>query len=511
MPPTKKRKSIEISSNSTPDWRSKNLQKAREYKRIQVNFIKPPYSKGHKFNDDDKKNIMHIFYTLQTNENFKSLQHLDLQELTSVLYGVTKNTVNKIVSDDGMHNDGRKNRFIQTKHIPFQYKGIFDNEIKEGLKKGIIYSSRHFQEILQRDGISLSRVTIRRRMWEWGLCWGTLVARDPNRKSLENLGKRQKFLNTLATLEASGTRNRIYIDESFVNKNHSLSKGWYIKTEGNEIFKPTGQGARIAMIAAIARTQWVGIRIQNTRQCLSIERPDGTHEYKAIKYWKVDKENENLGNVNYNIFKSYFENSVIPYLPSNSIIIIDNAKYHRCYPKNTIVPTSACNKEQLIQFLQSFNQIASMDETKKKLLKRAKVFKEDIQTELQVIAKAYGHNLLYLPPYHPEISPIEYAWGHIKRNVGEKASYNIQSICQEILPMAFSTLNANIIEKFFNHVKHYEEYYQAVTQEEIQLIKSQTGEVKDDDSDSDSITDEYSYHSSDASVMSDFDDYDEEM
>lgn len=317
-------------------------------------------------------------------------------------------------------------------------------------------------------------------------------------------------MNTLTALEANGNRCRVYIDESFVNRNHSLTKGWYIKTEGKEIFKPTGLGARVAMIAAITETQWLGTRTQNIKQCLSIERFDSTHEYRAIKYWKVDNDIEGLGNMNYKLFKIYFQNCVLPNLPPNSIVIIDNAKYHRCYPAGTLIPTSACNKSQLIEFLKSRNQEASMDEKKKKLLKRAKVFKDDIKTEIQMITEAAGHQLLYLPPYHPEVNPIELAWSYVKRNVAEAASYNIDTICNDILPTAFSTLNTNTIQKFFSHVKNNEEYYRVTTPKEKQLIISQMNQDNNDSSDSE-LTDDSSYDSdfsSEASVISDLDEVD---
>ena len=212
-----------------------------------------------------------------------------------------------------------------------------------------------------------------------------------------------------------------------------------------------------------------------------------------------------VGGVTYNLFKNYFETYILPHLPPNSIVIIDNARYHRCYVPGTFVPTSAANKTQLIDFLKSLKKKASMKDTKKDLLKRAKVYKDDIKTELQIIAERSGHQLLYLPPYHPELNPIEYAWGRIKRNVAEAASYNIDLICNEILPQAFSTVTSSILNKFFSHIRKYEDHYRNITGEEKQLLISQQDDEETENSDPNADSDDessYSQASSDASVLS---------
>jgi len=287
--PSNKRKIIEILTEKTTetDHKAANCEKARSYKKVKRSYLKPAYPFGYKFNNEDKLNVLHIYHTLQTDKKFQALQGVDQFELTASLYGISKTTVKKIIDGDGFYPDNRKNRFIQSKDIPIEYKSLFQDEIKENLKKGIILTSKYFREILSKDGINVSRVTIRRKMIEWGIKWGTLVARDPKRRTLEILEKREKYLEQLAKL---GTNKcRVYIDESFVNKNHSFSKGWYVKSEGNEILKPTGLGSRVAMIGAITQYQWLGARTQHIKKCLTVERENGAHEYKTLKYWKVMK------------------------------------------------------------------------------------------------------------------------------------------------------------------------------------------------------------------------------
>jgi len=64
-------------------------------------------------------------------------------------------------------------------------------------------------------------------------------------------------------------------------------------------------------------------------------------------------------------FEDWFEFELIPLLPENSLVIMDNASFHR--------------KKVLFE-----------------------------------IANRYGINLLFLPPYSPEFNPIEHSWANFK-------------------------------------------------------------------------------------------------
>ncbi len=65
-------------------------------------------------------------------------------------------------------------------------------------------------------------------------------------------------------------------------------------------------------------------------------------------------------------FEAWFEQILLPSLTPQSVIIMDNARFHR-------------------------------------------------MTVLQELAQKYGHTVLPLPPYSPELNPIEKTWGNIKK------------------------------------------------------------------------------------------------
>ena len=66
------------------------------------------------------------------------------------------------------------------------------------------------------------------------------------------------------------------------------------------------------------------------------------------------------------LFEMWFENCLLPVLPKAAVIVMDNASFHR---KNKLVP----------------------------------------------LAEKSGHRLIFLPPYSPELNPIENFWSWLKR------------------------------------------------------------------------------------------------
>lgn len=73
-------------------------------------------------------------------------------------------------------------------------------------------------------------------------------------------------------------------------------------------------------------------------------------------------------------FEYWFSNQLLPELPENSVIIMDNARFHR-------------------------------------------------KSQLKVILSGTGHRLLFLPPYSPDLNPIEKYWAMLKRKMRKILRY----------------------------------------------------------------------------------------
>ena len=85
------------------------------------------------------------------------------------------------------------------------------------------------------------------------------------------------------------------------------------------------------------------------------------------------------------LFEMWFEQLLLPVLPQNTVIVMDNASFHR-----------------------------------RKLIS---------------VAESAGHTLLFLPSYSPELNPIENFWSWLKRHL------------RKILP-AFSSFDDALLECF---------------------------------------------------------------
>jgi len=73
------------------------------------------------------------------------------------------------------------------------------------------------------------------------------------------------------------------------------------------------------------------------------------------------------------LFELWFEKCLLPELPPNSVIVMDNASFHR--------------KGRLI-----------------------------------VLAHNLGHTIIFLPPYSPELNLIEYSWSWLKNKLKKVAA-----------------------------------------------------------------------------------------
>lgn len=72
------------------------------------------------------------------------------------------------------------------------------------------------------------------------------------------------------------------------------------------------------------------------------------------------------GTMDSSLFEYWFEKQLLPALPPDAVIVMDNASFHR-------------------------------------------------RAQLMHAAQKRGHRLIFLPPYSPELNPIEHFWAWLKR------------------------------------------------------------------------------------------------
>ena len=114
---------------------------------------------------------------------------------------------------------------------------------------------------------------------------------------------------------------------------------------------------------------------------------------------------------------------------------MDGAQYHRRQVnkapaqkerKATIAAWIWANKEQLAAAgAQIPATEAELRKWKKDALYRLiQRNRPPVKTRVFEIAGEYGHEVLYTPPYHPELQPIEIVWGVIKNSLADTMGWD---------------------------------------------------------------------------------------
>ncbi|PSN31236.1 hypothetical protein C0J52_25749, partial [Blattella germanica] len=105
-------------------------------------------------------------------------------------------------------------------------------------------------------------------------------------------------------------------------------------------------------------------------------------------------------------FKNWFQNSLIPNISHNSVIVTDNAPYHSV--ELTKAPNFSIHKAEMQEWLHRHNYQYDSQSTKIVLYNIIKGLKDKFRTyEMDKIAAKYGHTVLRLPPYHCDFNTIE--------------------------------------------------------------------------------------------------------
>ncbi|RHY24522.1 hypothetical protein DYB32_008817 [Aphanomyces invadans] len=98
---------------------------------------------------------------------------------------------------------------------------------------------------------------------------------------------------------------------------------------------------------------------------------------------------------------------------TNAWIVLDNAKYHKSLPAST--PTSRRRKGVLVESCAAYGIETTEDKYKSQLWDKLAVYiKANIRPVIVDMAKRWGHTVIYTPPHHSDLQPIELVWAIVK-------------------------------------------------------------------------------------------------
>ncbi|CAG4975819.1 unnamed protein product [Colias eurytheme] len=133
-------------------------------------------------------------------------------------------------------------------------------------------------------------------------------------------------------------------------------------------------------------------------------------------------------NMNSENYERWLRTKLIPNLPPNSVVVVDNASYHN--KQLDAAPTSNTKKADMQTWLQQKEIKFDESMLKPELYNLIKKYKEQFKKfNIDAILNETGHAVLRLPPYHPDLNQIEMAWSQIKGYVASKnVSWNLARI-----------------------------------------------------------------------------------
>ena len=222
---------------------------------------------------------------------------------------------------------------------PYRIQPALETVIRQRIRalnrQGSHVSVRSLAHWLSENYEAVPRATLGRTLQRMGLVYGKSRNKPALRERDEVVIARRAYLRTKRANRAAhgGTvRPEVYLDESYVNVNHSTPRTWYFAAEGPWVHKPSGKGPRLIIVHAMTTAGWV----EGAQLVFQAKRRTGDY------HGQMDFEN----------FRRWFLDCLLPHIPAASLIVMDNAPYHNVYVDGVFYPTTATKKGELQNWLQ---------------------------------------------------------------------------------------------------------------------------------------------------------------
>lgn len=385
--------------------------------------------------------------------------HDSAAQMTADALGVGLATVNRVMASFQKDPDSIKKppqfRGRPTYSIDISHQEAVRSYIRKANLEGYHINLEYIKKFLEErssSGESFHISTLARTLDRWGFEFGKGVRTQHLKEKDHVVLARQRYLrkirNNRITSSDETIRPEVYLDESYVNKNHSNDFVWYSNEDGPWLQKPTGKGERLIIINAITKDGWV---------------PEAKVVFKSTR-----KTGDYHGQMNWELFQKWFTEKLIPNIPDNSIIVMDNAPYHNILAESS-APTPMCSKKRILTWLEDNNIPCKDDCLKVELVEVLRKIAPEPTYAIDLLAIQYGHTVIRTPPYHPELQPIEICWGILKNEIGRNCDFSMDGLKLQ-LEKAFEKITARTCQKIIRKIRSNEDEF---WEEDARLDKAQ--------------------------------------
>lgn len=408
----------------------------------------------------------------------KELHNLkyNVAQSTSEATGISKSSVKRVLAEGKCAlakgkltfstPTGKKTSHVKKIVVDDFTKCVIRRKIHECyVNKKTIPTLKKLNKLLKdEDILHCGREYLRKLIKGMGFKWKRCQS---SRKILierpENVAWRARYLREIKQ-HRHNKRNIVYLDETYIHSTLSVPSCWQSETEIGSV-KAIGKGPRLIIVHAGGERGFV------KNALLIFQSQQKTGDYHD--------------DMNYDNFSRWVQNMLLPNLPPNSVVVVDNASYHNVQDNKK--PTSSSLKQTIMDWL-GHNNVAFQDPiTKAELMLLVKYVQTEPTYRINKLFVDAGHTIVRLPPYHPDLSPIELVWADIKGRVSECVS-DCLKVKRQLCEKLFSEYSVDKWKKCCDHIVKIENEYwknDALMDTAVdELIISLNGESSDSDSSS---------------------------
>lgn len=233
-------------------------------------------------------------------------------------------------------------------------------------------------------------------------------------------------------MNAGHTKEYVWQDKTVKSAHDAFLKGL-----STGLVAPSGKGARLILVhAGSSATGFV----------------QGAADYfRAKKGNNADYHSEMDGKY----FEKWFTDKLLPNIPANSIVAMDNAPYHSVALEKA--PTKSTRKADIQLWLTKKGVPWSQDMVRAELLELSrKVNTPTIVHRIDTLAATHGHEVLRVPPYHCEFNPIELVWSQVKGYIAKRNTCFTLAEVEKLLPEALASVSQENWQNCCAHVEQVE-------------------------------------------------------
>ena len=163
------------------------------------------------------------------------------------------------------------------------------------------------------------------------------------------------------------------------------------------------------------------------------------------------------GQMNSELFTKWFREKLMPNIPNNSLIVMDNASYHNVLAACS-APTQVSSKKKIRDWLEKNNIPCSEDSLKAEMVEILNKIAPTPIYEIDEIAREHGHKVIRTPPYHPELQPIEICWGVVKNHMARNCDFTMKNLTNQ-LEEGFKKVTAITCSSIIRKVREKEDHF----------------------------------------------------